>query len=79
MADKAGRQSPEPERAPKQVQSTTEHAGDKQAKVDAAPSATHSKDSSEETKDSLPSNPKSVMDDPAEEKVSKDGRGNIGN
>ncbi|MCJ1415288.1 hypothetical protein MMC32_001620 [Xylographa parallela] len=79
MADKAGRQSPEPENAPKQVQSTTEHAGDDQAKVGGAPSETHSKDTSEETKNSLPSNPTSAIDDAAEEKVSKDGRGNIGN
>ncbi|MCJ1477176.1 hypothetical protein MMC13_005847 [Lambiella insularis] len=78
-AEKSGRQSPSPEDAPKQVESTVEHAGADQAKVDAAPSEDHAKDKSEETKGSLPSNPTSVIDDAAEQKVSKEGRGDIGN
>lgn len=53
------------------MESTVEHAGEAQAKVDAAPSETHAKDKSEETKDSLPSNPTSVIDDAAKEKISK--------
>ncbi|MCJ1409946.1 hypothetical protein MMC19_004030 [Ptychographa xylographoides] len=76
-APNAGRQSPEPEQAPKQTQSTTAHAGDDQAKVDAAPSATHGQDVSEETKNTLESNPKGILEDAAHAKVGKEGRGDV--
>jgi hypothetical protein len=69
MSDKAGRQSPSPSRAPEQVS----HKDD--GKVNAAPSDTHSKDSSEESKHTgaLESNPKGPLEDEAAKKTMKGG------
>ena len=82
-APNPGRQSPEPDRAPEQTESTTAEAGDDQAKVGAAPNDTHSKDTSEDNKESvLSSNPEGPLEHAAKEKISKDGRGeaaSIGN
>ena len=78
-APNAGRQSPEPENAKEQTESTTAEAGDDQAKVGAAPTDTHSKDTSEENKESvLSSNPEGPLEHAAQEKISKDGRGEAG-
>jgi hypothetical protein len=75
-APNAGRQSPDPENAPQQTESTTEGAGSEQAQVG---TDTDSKGESENTLDNLESNPKGVLEDAAQEKISKDGRGDIGN
>ena len=70
-APNAGRQSPE-----------LETQSDKQAgqvaggKADAAPSATHAQEKSDDHKDNvLSSNPKGPLEDAAHNKVSKEGRG----
>ena len=69
-APNAGRQSPEPERAPEKVEKPVD------AKVGAAPSDTHAKEVSDEAKDSvLSSNPSHPLDEAAEAKISKEGRG----
>lgn len=70
-APKQGRQSPEPE------QSSHAQVGvPESGKIDAAPTATHAKDASEDKKaNDLPSNPEGPMEGPAHEKVSKEGRG----
>ena len=82
-APNPGRQSPEPENAPKQTESQTAGAGDDQAKVGAAPTDTYSKDTSEDNKESvLSSNPEGPLEHAAQEKISKEGRGeaaSIGN
>ena len=71
-APNAGRQSPEPARAPEQTSAPAD------GKVDAAPTTTHAQDKSEDNKDNmLSSNPKGPMEDAAHEKVSKEGRGNV--
>lgn len=72
-APNPGRQSPEPEK-----QSDAQVGAPQDGKIDAGPSETHSKDESEEYKhEGLSSNPKGPMEDAANEKVSKDGRGNV--
>ena len=73
-APNAGRQSPEPEK-----QSHTQVGAPQDGKANAAPSATHAKDASEEAKhsESLPSNPEGPMEGAAHEKISKEGRGNV--
>ena len=72
-APNAGRQSPEPEK-----QSDTQVGQPESGKIDAAPSGTHAKEVSEETKNSgLPSNPEGPLEGAAHEKVSKEGRGNV--
>lgn len=70
-APKAGRQSPEPEnQGSHQVGALA--SGD----IGAAPSDTHAKDQSEEHKhDGLESNPTGPLDEAAEQKTTKDGRG----
>ena len=69
-APNQGRQSPPPEQAPHAVEKTAD------AKVGAAPSEEHAKESSEETKESvLESNPVGPLEDAAQAKVSKEGRG----
>jgi len=69
-APNEGRNSPEPKmNKPEQIDQMHEgHA-------DAAPSETHSKDSSEATKEGLESNPTGPLEGAAHAKVSKDGRG----
>lgn len=72
-APNAGRQSPEPE-----DQSNSQVGAPESGKVDAAPSASHAKDSSEQTKhQGLSSNPGGPLDAAAEQKTSKEGRGEI--
>ena len=73
-APNAGRQSPEPER-----QSGAQVGAPEDGKIDAAPSDTHAKDSSEDTKhsDDLPSNPEGPLEGAAHEKVTKEGRGDV--
>jgi hypothetical protein len=72
-APNAGRQSPEPEK-----QSESQTGAPESGKIDAAPSETHSKDASEDTKqNALESNPKGPLEDAAHEKVSKEGRGDV--
>ena len=72
-APQPGRQSPDPE-----TQSGAQKDAPESGKIDAAPSATHAKDKSEEHKhEGLSSNPKGPMEDAAHEKVSKEGRGNV--
>ncbi|MCJ1310768.1 hypothetical protein MMC25_004435 [Agyrium rufum] len=62
-----GRQSPDPE-----TQSDAQIGKVAGGQADAAPSDTHAKDSSEDTKESvLESNPKGVLEDLAHKKVSK--------
>ena len=74
-AQNSGRQSPPPEEAPQQTESTTEHAGKDQAKVG---TDIDSKGESEHTKlEELESNPKGVVEDAARMKISKDGRGGV--
>ena len=72
-APNAGRQSPEPENQfDEQVKALG--SGD----IGAAPSETHAKKSSEDTKpNSLESNPTGPMEGAAHEKVSKEGRGDV--
>ena len=71
-APNAGRQSPEPETVPHQTSAPAD------GKANAAPSATHAQDKSDDNKDNmLDSNPKGPMEDAAHEKVSKEGRGNV--
>ena len=68
----AGRQSPEPEN---QTASQL-HEKPGGGKADAAPSATHAQDKSEDAKeDLLESNPKGPLEDAAKAKISKEGRG----
>ena len=72
-APKQGRQSPEPE-----TQSHEQVSAPESGKIDAAPSATHAKDTSEETKhEGLSSNPAGPLEGAAQEKTSKDGRGEL--
>ena len=72
-APNAGRQSPDPKDQSDEQAGTTESG-----KVGAAPSEEHAKESSEDTKHSgLSSNPGGPLDAAANEKVTKDGRGNI--
>ena len=69
-APHAGRQSPPPEKAPEQVQPPAD------AKIGAAPSDDHAADVSENAKENiLESNPKGPLDDTAQAKLSKEGRG----
>lgn len=69
-APNPGRQSPDPERAPEKV----EHAVE--AKVGAAPSEEHAKEVSDQAKESvLSSNPTHPLEESAEAKISKEGRG----
>ncbi|KAI9805471.1 MAG: hypothetical protein M1825_000722 [Sarcosagium campestre] len=71
-APNAGRQSPDPDRQTGAQQQSVPGSG----KADAAPSATHAKDKSDDAKENvLESNPKGPLDDAAEAKLSKDGRG----
>ena len=70
-APNAGRQSPEPE-----TQGHNQVGTVADGKVDAAPSATHAQDVSDDHKDNvLSSNPKGPLEDAAHHKVSKEGRG----
>lgn len=72
-APNAGRQSPDPKNQSDEQAGTAESG-----KVDAAPSAEHAKEASEDHKhDTLTSNPAGPLDGSAEEKNTKDGRGNI--
>ena len=72
-APNQGRQSPEPEQQSHAQVGLPEHG-----KVDAAPSATHAKDASEDAKENtLSSNPEGPLEGAAHEKVSKEGRGNV--
>ena len=72
-APNEGRQSPPPEQ-----QSNAQVGAPESGKVGAAPSETHAKDASEDHKAStLSSNPEGPLEAAAQEKVSKDGRGNI--
>ncbi len=68
-APKQGRQSPEPETAPKQTEKVSEgHAG-------AAPSEEHAKEKSEQDLADLPSNPEHPLAKAADSKISKEARG----
>lgn len=72
-APNAGRQSPEPE-----TQSHAQVGAPEGGKIDAAPSAEHAQEKSEEAKESvLRSNPTGPLDEASREKVSKDGRGDV--
>ena len=72
-APNQGRQSPEPEQ-----QSHAQAGAPEDGKIDAAPSETYAKDTSEDLKqNTLPSNPEGPMEAKAHESVSKDGRGNV--
>lgn len=72
-APKAGRQSPDPD---KQSGKQKDEAGS--GDIGAAPSETHAKDVSEDTKlNILDSNPTGPMEGAAHEKVSKEGRGDV--
>ena len=73
-APNPGRQSPEPEQ-----QSDAQVSAPEDGNIGAAPSDTHAKDSSEDTKhsDDLPSNPEGPLESAAHEKVSKEGRGDL--
>ena len=71
-APNAGRQSPEPEK-----QSSAQIGQPESGKIDAAPSETHAKDVSDDTKGGLPSNPEGPLEGAAHEKVSKEGRGDV--
>ncbi|MCJ1259028.1 hypothetical protein MMC24_006862 [Lignoscripta atroalba] len=71
-APNAGRQSPDPER-----QSDKQGGQQASGKVDAAPSNEFAKKSSEDTLSNLESNPKGAYEDAAQEKVSKEGRGDV--
>ncbi|MCJ1483915.1 hypothetical protein MMC06_004083 [Schaereria dolodes] len=67
-----GRQSPEPEQAPKQIEKPAD------GKIGAAPSDEHPQKVSDDQKlNVLESNPKGPMEDAAHEKVSKEGRGDV--
>ena len=69
-AQKTGRQSPEPDKAPEQVEKHTE------GQIGAAPSDNYSQEESDKQKDTeLPSNPTHPLDQAADAKISKDGRG----
>ena len=69
-APNAGRQSPSPEDNPGSVQKPAD------AKIGAAPSDTHAKEASHDTKENvLESNPKGPLEDIAQAKTSKEGRG----
>ena len=71
-APNQGRQSPDPERQAEEQVSAPESG-----KVDAA-HPDHAKDASEETKHSgLSSNPGGPLEGAAQEKTSKDGRGDL--
>ncbi|KAL8749012.1 MAG: hypothetical protein Q9184_006973 [Pyrenodesmia sp. 2 TL-2023] len=72
-APNAGRQSPEPEK-----QTDAQAGKPESGKVDAAPSAEHAQEKSEDAKENvLSSNPKGPLEDAAHEKVSKEGRGDV--
>lgn len=72
-APNQGRQSPDPA-----DQGNAQVGAPESGKVDAAPSASYAKDSSEQTKhEGLSSNPGGPLDAAAQEKVSKEGRGEI--
>ena len=72
-APNQGRQSPEPK-----DQSHAQIGLPEDGKADAAPSATHAKDASEDAKgDVLSSNPEGPLEGAAHEKISKEGRGNV--
>ena len=72
-APNAGRQSPEPEK-----QTEGQVGAPESGQIDAAPSETHAKDASEDQKENtLESNPVGPMEGAAQEKLSKDGRGDI--
>lgn len=72
-APNEGRQSPPPEQQSHEQIGTTESG-----KVDAAPSGDYAKEVSEDTKHSgLSSNPGGPLDTAAQEKNSKEGRGNV--
>ena len=72
-APNQGRQSPEPEE-----QSHGQVGAPEDGKIDAAPSGTHAKETSDEHKESvLSSNPEGPLEGAAHEKVSKEGRGNV--
>ena len=68
-----GRQSPEPER-----QDNSQVGAPESGKIDADPSGTYAKESSEDTKhEGLSSNPGGPLEDAAGEKTTKDGRGDV--
>ncbi|MCJ1239170.1 hypothetical protein MMC14_007163 [Varicellaria rhodocarpa] len=70
-APNAGRQSPEPE-----TQSHEQVGQVAGGKANAAPSATHAQEASDDHKENvLSSNPKGPLEDAAHSKVSKEGRG----
>ncbi|MCJ1464820.1 hypothetical protein MMC07_003434 [Pseudocyphellaria aurata] len=70
-APNAGRQSPDPEN-----QGSHQVGAPASADVGAAPSDTYAKDKSEEHKhEGLESNPTGPLDEAAERKTTKDGRG----
>ena len=72
-APNAGRQSPDPENQGSH-QVGIPASGD----IGAAPSDTHAKDQSEDHKyEGLESNPTGPLDAAAEQKVTKDGRGDV--
>ena len=72
-APNAGRQSPDPEK-----QSQSQVGAPESGQIDAAPSETHAKDASEDQKENkLESNPVGPMEGAAQEKLTKDGRGDI--
>ncbi|KAL8746952.1 MAG: hypothetical protein Q9184_007676 [Pyrenodesmia sp. 2 TL-2023] len=72
-APNAGRQSPEPEK-----QTDAQAGKPESGKADAAPSAEHAQEKSEDAKENvLSSNPKGPLEDAAHEKVSKEGRGDV--
>ena len=72
-APNQGRQSPEPEQ-----QSHDQVGVVEGGKIDAAPSDTHAQEASNQQKDSvLSSNPEGPLEAAAQEKLSKDGRGNV--
>ncbi|KZF22869.1 hypothetical protein L228DRAFT_138207 [Xylona heveae TC161] len=70
-APNAGRQSPPPERQSAAQLNEVPASG----KAAAAPSAEHAKQTSEQTKEGLSSNPTAPLDQAAEAKTSKEGRG----
>lgn len=72
-APKAGRQSPDPE-----TQSDHQVGASASGSIGAAPTETHSKDQSEDHKhEGLSSNPTGPLDASAQQKVTKDGRGDV--
>ena len=72
-APNAGRQSPDPEQ-----QSGSQVGAPESGQIDAAPNDTYAQEASDDQKENtLESNPVGPMEGAAQEKLSKDGRGDI--